>query len=330
LADNHNIILLYGLENYIINERINFYTNKFLSEEDKEFNLITYDMQETFITAAIEDAETMPFFGDYKVIILRNCKFLTGEKHKIEQNLDILINYIENPSPFTVLILETPNEKLDERKKVVKKLKELVKVHECNQLSIQEVENWIQRECQSNGVKISNETINKIIDRVGQNLTILKNELQKCFLYLHNEQEKVITDELINLIMSRSLEDNVFVLTDYITAYKVTDALQALADLRKQNIEAQIIVGVLAGHLRLLLQVKTLMEKGYAQNQLMNMLNLKPFRLKKAMQIVQTKKLDELKLWLMKLSEVDMGVKRGPNSPYSYIELYILSFGKGK
>jgi DNA polymerase-3 subunit delta len=330
LADNHNIILLYGLENYIINERINFYTNKFLSEEDKEFNLITYDMQETVISAAIEDAETMPFFGDYKVIILRNCKFLTGEKQKIEQNLDILINYIENPSPFTILILETPNEKLDERKKVVKKLKELVKVHECNQLSIQEVENWILRECQKNGVKISNETINKIIDRVGQNITNLKNELQKCFLYLHNEQEKVITDELINLIMSRSLEDNVFVLTDYITAYKVTDALQALADLRKQNIEAQIIVGVLAGHLRLLLQVKTLMEKGYAQNQLMNMLNLKPFRLKKAMQIVQTKKLEELKLWLMKLSEVDMGVKRGPNSPYSYIELYILSFGKGK
>ncbi|MDF2945641.1 MAG: polymerase subunit delta [Bacillales bacterium] len=330
MADNHNIILLYGLENYIINERINFYTNKFLSEEDKEFNLITYDMQETVISAAIEDAETMPFFGDYKVIILRNCKFLTGEKQKIEQNLDILINYIENPSPFTILILETPNEKLDERKKVVKKLKELVKVHECNQLSIQEVENWILRECQKNGVKISNETINKIIDRVGQNITNLKNELQKCFLYLHNEQEKVITDELINLIMSRSLEDNVFVLTDYITAYKVTDALQALADLRKQNIEAQIIVGVLAGHLRLLLQVKTLMEKGYAQNQLMNMLNLKPFRLKKAMQIVQTKKLEELKLWLMKLSEVDMGVKRGPNSPYSYIELYILSFGKGK
>ncbi|MDF2607120.1 MAG: putative polymerase delta subunit [Bacillales bacterium] len=323
-----NIILLYGLENYIINERINFYTNKFLSDEDKEFNLITYDMQETSIEVAIEDAETMPFFGDYKVIILRNSKFLTGEKHKIEQNLDLLISYIENPSPYTILIIETPNEKLDERKKVVKRIKELAKVHECNQLSIHELEKWILSECQRNGVNISTDTINNIIDRVGQNITMIRNELQKCFLFLHNDKEKEITDKLINELMSRSLEDNVFVLTDYITAYKVTDALQALSDLRKQNIEAQIIVGVLASHLRLLLQVKTLMEKGYAQNQLMNMLNLKPFRLKKAMQIVQTKKLDELKLWLMKLSEVDMGVKRGPSSPYSYLELYILSFSR--
>jgi DNA polymerase-3 subunit delta len=328
LAETNNIILLYGTENYIINEKINTYISKYLTSEDKEFNLMMYDMQETLINSAIEDAETAPFFGEFKVIVLRNCKFLTGEKIKIEQNLEVLLNYLENPSPFTILLLETGNEKLDDRKKIVKKLKEIAKVHECNQLSVQELEKWIANECKNNNISISMDSIHNIIDRVGPNITLIRSELDKCFIYLQSDENKEITDDLINNLMVRSLEDNIFILTDYLTSYKIADALQALNDLRKQNIEAQIIVGVLAGHLRLLLQVKTLMEKGFAQNQIMNMLNLKPFRIRKAMQIVQYLKMNELKNWVMKLSDVDMGVKRGPSSPYNYLELYILSFQK--
>ncbi|MBD5071942.1 DNA polymerase III subunit delta, partial [Xanthomonas citri pv. citri] len=81
--------------------------------------------EEDPLDQAIADAETFPFMGERRLVIVKNPYFLTGEKkkEKIEHNVSALESYIQSPAPYTVFVLLAPYEKLDERKKLTKALK---------------------------------------------------------------------------------------------------------------------------------------------------------------------------------------------------------------
>ena len=60
------LYLLYGIESYLINETKQKLVNNMLTEEEMDFNLSTYDLEEVPIEVALEDAETFPFMGEKK------------------------------------------------------------------------------------------------------------------------------------------------------------------------------------------------------------------------------------------------------------------------
>lgn len=90
-----------------------------LSDEEREWNVSTYDCEETPIEVALEDAETLPFFGERKIVIVKQPYFLTAEKgkEKVEHDVKRLEAYIDKPAPFSSVMFVGSYEKLDERKK---------------------------------------------------------------------------------------------------------------------------------------------------------------------------------------------------------------------
>lgn len=63
-------------------------------------------------------------------MIIHNPLFLTAEKgkDKVEHNIDVFLDYIQDPVPYTIFIVMAPYEKLDERKKLTKSLKECCRI----------------------------------------------------------------------------------------------------------------------------------------------------------------------------------------------------------
>ncbi|MGH2123405.1 DNA polymerase III subunit delta, partial [Enterococcus faecalis] len=51
-----------------------------LKAEDDQFNFFSFDMEETALSAAIAEAETIPFFGDNPLVFVENPYFLTAER----------------------------------------------------------------------------------------------------------------------------------------------------------------------------------------------------------------------------------------------------------
>ena len=45
-----------------INEAIKLITTEALEEEDREFNVVTYDLEEAYLEDVVEDARTLPFW----------------------------------------------------------------------------------------------------------------------------------------------------------------------------------------------------------------------------------------------------------------------------
>jgi len=97
-----NIYLIYGDEEFLIDKEIKNIINKFNSSME---NVARYNLDESNVREAIEDACTISMFETNKIVICEKCNFLTGEnKKEINHDVDSLIKYINNPFSDSVLI----------------------------------------------------------------------------------------------------------------------------------------------------------------------------------------------------------------------------------
>ena len=124
----NNIFLIYGNEDYLINKNL----NEILKSINSNDNISRYNLDTDSIESVLIDASTVSMFDDKKVIICDNSTFLTSEG-KLENDENFL-RYIENAFKDVYLIFIVRNEKLDERKKIVKSLKKVSKVIVCNKI----------------------------------------------------------------------------------------------------------------------------------------------------------------------------------------------------
>jgi DNA polymerase-3 subunit delta len=316
------LYLLYGTESYFINETLDLLTKTALEEEDREFNTVVYDLDEAYLEDVIEDARTLPFFGERKVILVKSPLFLTSQKEKLEQNVRVLEEYIAEPSPFTILVFIAPFEKLDERKKITKLLKKSAEVVEANVLQNQDVQKWIQERAVEQGVNIDHKAISLLMELVGNNVMMLSQEMNKLFLYV--DQGSTITEEIVSSIVPKSAEQNVFALTEKVVKRDIAGALKILHELLTKQEEPIKILALLVTQFRLLYQVKELQTRGYNQNQIASHLSVHPYRVKLAMNQTGSFSSEELKNIIGYLAEADYEMKTGKMEKKLVLEFFIM------
>lgn len=316
------LYLFYGTEDFIMEETKNKIINTVLSEDEKEFNLSLFNMSESPIDAAIDEAETMPFLGDKRVVIIKEALFLTGQKEKnnIDHDLVRLQQYIENPAPFTVFVIIVPFEKLDERKKIVKTLKSKSEVLHAEVQSEASIMHWMENRSKSFNVSMENEAKQKLLELIGPNLMLLSNEIDKMALFVGDGG--VIEQEVVTKLSSRTLEQNIFELVENVITRNISDALRIYYDLLEQKEEPIKILALLAGQFRLILQAKLLSGKGYGQNQITSLLKVHPYRVKLAVGQGKGFSEEELKSILTNLAEADYQIKSGKMNKVLVLELF--------
>src|SRR5690606_25573727 len=123
------------------------------------FNLSVFDMKETPIDVAVEDALTLPFFGERRVVIVKDAYFLTGQKvdSNVDHQIERLVEYVTQPVYETILIISVPYEKLDERKKICKLLRKHSVVVDATSFDDKELYVWLDEQSQLFGVTITSE-----------------------------------------------------------------------------------------------------------------------------------------------------------------------------
>ncbi|QPC46946.1 DNA polymerase III subunit delta [Mangrovibacillus cuniculi] len=321
------IYLIYGKESYLIGETKNRMMIHFVEEESRDFNVSIYDMEETPIEVALSDAETLPFFGERKVIFIERPHFLTSEKSKskVEHDLDTLLQYIQSPSPYASVVFLAQYEKLDERKKVTKLLKKQGVVYEASLLNADELTNWVNQSCAEAAFSIQPQAIELLLYRSNFQLQTVVNELAKLMLYAQDQQR--ITYDMVEDLTPRSLEQNVFELVECTVNGEVSKALRIYHDLRKMNEEPLKLLALLAGQFRLMYQVKALLQQGYGQPQIAKQIGVHPFRVKLAAGKVKDFPAERLQMIMTLLAEADLDMKRSTKPKDMILELLIVKFG---
>lgn len=305
------LYVLYGKQAYLIQllkERI---IEKALSKDEQDFNLSTYNLLEEPVEAAVEDAMTLPFIGEKRVIILEHAYILTAAKPKtkIEQKTSVLEKYINNTSPDTVMIFITDSEKLDQRKKLVKVLKGKGEVIELSQLSESLAYSLLKETALTFGVHLSESAHQLLLQRIGFNLQVLAKEVEKLSLYAGEQGE--ITRESVELLSVRSLDDNIFALSDHVLKQEPVKAFKLLNDLIVQKEETIKLLALLTRQFRIMFQVKQYSGAGYTQKNMAEKLKLHPYSVKLAAEQSVRFSMERLENALIQCTETDFLIKSG-------------------
>ena len=318
------VYLLYGEEEYFIKETRKLICEYALADEDAEFNLASIDLEETPVEIAIEEMETLPFMGERRVVILHNPSFLTAErkKEKVEHDLKRLEAYLANPSPTTIAVFIAPYPKLDERKKITKELKRNAAVLESKALYERDLAKWLGSHSKTLGVTISQDGIDALVALTGNHLMMAATELEKLALYAANEQ--VIDGAMVDKLVPKNFDQNVFDLVDYILNGQKKKAVELYKELLILKEEPIRILAAIARQYRIILQVKKLSSQGYGQMQIASKLKMSPYPVKLAMKRINDFSEKSLLRVLGQLAELDYRMKTGLGDKEIQLELFIL------
>ena len=310
------IYLLYGTEDLLIKNEI----NKIIDDNKiDEVNISRYNLEEVLLKDIIEDANTISIFSDKKLIIVDNSYiFIRATKKVIEQDTDILIDYINKPNPDTILVFIINNEKLDSVKKICKLIKEKGKILELNTPS--NINNYVLK--LFDDYKIDYNNINLLIKRVGNDLGILKEEVDKLKIY--KIDDKIINKEDIINLTNKNIDTNIFTFIDNIINKNKIDALNTYQEMLKLNEEPIKIIIMLANKFRLMYQACELSKKGYNIDEIADKLNSKRYPVQLA--IEKGYKYDSKIILhnLEELADMDVNIKMGLIDKEIALELFIL------
>jgi DNA polymerase III subunit delta len=319
------VYLILGEQDYLINQIKNQFTS-LIPQAERSMNLATYDAESQNISTAIDDAMSLPFFGEHRLVIINNPYFLSGAKSKtnIDQDIDGLIEYVKHPQESTILVIIASYSKIDARKKVTKVLKRQAKVLDLTVINERDTYSYLSSEINRQGYTIDSKTLTDFFQRVNGDLTLAMNALPKLLLYCHDSKE--ITSYAVNNLIQQSLNQNVFDLVGYVMNKDAKHAVDFYHDLILEDKQPLQINAALLSQFRLLLQTFILHRKGNSQGTIAEKLKVHPYRIKLALQNIRSYNFDSLRDAYLGLIQVEEKLKSTNESPELLFQMFTLKF----
>ena len=308
-----NTYLIYGNDYGLIKREIDKITNGII-------DVVKYDLSASNVSEVIEEASCMSLFGDKKVVIGENALFLTGTNTSVNHDIDYLTSYVNAENHDNIVILTVVQDKLDERKKIVKLLKKNVTVIHKETIDEKDLPKFVIKEFLNNGYKIDYKTASYFVDYVGKNVDILLSEINKMIIYKDTDKE-IFIEDILN-ISSKGFNDNVFDLSDAIMKKDFKKIFSCYNDLMILKEEPIKIIALLASQFTLVYQSKLLSKEGFISKDIASTLKVHPYRVKLAL---ETNYPDfELKDILKKLHNLDYEIKTGKVDKIVGLENFLL------
>lgn len=274
-----------------------------IKKKNKEIEVIFYDLEEIPIEQVIEDLDTYNFLSSKKLVVAKNALFLSSEKRKggVEHNLEKLEKYMEHPSLENILILVADT--IDKRKKITSLVAKRAKVIE----ELSDIHSVIKRHLEDYVMDSVSEK--KLLEYCQNDHERVLNELEKLKLY--KLEQKKITEQDIEDIVRESLDHNIFHLADAILSKNKKEAFRLYQDFLLHGEEIVSMIRVVASKIRLIYQVKVLLNDGNSDQMVSKLLKVHEYPVKLAREAsyryTERVLLDDLG----KLANLDLQIKSG-------------------
>lgn len=252
-----------GLDEELIKSSIDPIIKKVVDKDFLDLNFIKIDgLTSTF--DEIENAcETLPFFGDKKVVLVYRANFLKDKPDKEgTKTYTEILKYIKDLPQHTILIMYYLfNDKRDTPKKNKKlsTLDKYVKVVHCDKLKKDKYYKKIEDIFKENGRTIGKVQLKYFADKVQNNFDIIKREIDKLDCYALGRE---LTKEDIDKLIPNKSEDDIFDLVEYISLRKVEKAIDLLDELLFKADQHMLIISSIGNHFKRLYEIKTYLLKG--------------------------------------------------------------------
>lgn len=197
-GDIKPIYFLMGEEAYYIDKISDYIENNILDEAEKGFNQMVLYGRDISIDDIVSNAKRYPMMAERQVVIVK-------EAQDLSRTIEKLVDYVNNPQPTTVLVVNYKYKKIDKRKGLFKALQKVNAVFESKKLYDNQVPEWIRRVLSGQGYQITPKASQMLVEFLGTDLSKIENELNKLKIVLPEGSQ--ITPEAI--------EENIGISKDY-------------------------------------------------------------------------------------------------------------------
>ena len=305
--------LFYGKDTGRIQKEIKKIINEFNGDCDVlQYDLNTSSMNEVFIEIGM-----VPFFCSHKVVIVKNCDFVGTAAANFD--VDQFEKILQQPLLDNVLIMTSEVEKCDTRKKLVKLINQTCRVKNFQQLDDKDKRSYIIDKCKELNVSINSSSINNLISRLPSDTSIIDHQLDKLSCYPYE-----IDDEVIDALILKPIDENVFLLSESILNGKFNKAYSIYKDMIALSNDPIYLIAVISSQFRFYYQVKVCMNQGMSEDKIASCLKAHPYRVKLTSQIVRFVGVNKIMKVLDLCLECDSDIKTGKREKYLAFELFLI------
>jgi DNA polymerase-3 subunit delta len=215
------VYLFYGEESFLIEEATDAVINAALTKDGRGFNLDIVYGSEADAKDVVSHASSFPMMAERRVVIVRDVDKLS--------NAELLVNYIENPSPSTCFVMTCA--KPDMRKKLFAQAKKNGMAIEFKPLWEKQIPSWIARRAKNDKRAILPHAAEMLAAYVGTSLREICNELEKLYIYIGDRKTIEVDD--VTAVVGISKEFSIFELQWAIGAkdtQKATEIMERMID----------------------------------------------------------------------------------------------------
>ena len=310
-----NFYLLYSSDGAILNKEINDLEKKLdISDND----IIYYNIDN--IDGIINEASTIGMFSLNKFIIINMDSYFKDKKDI--PNINLLENYFDSYNSNSYLVFVCNSDSIDSRKKIVNLIKKygIVKKLEVNDNYLND---YVNNYLKDNGYKINNGDVVYFINRVGNNINNVTNELDKLMLYKIND--KIINRNDIDLLTVENIDDSIYDLVNCILKNDNEKAIKLYNNFIDNGMDVNQIVAIIAAQIRLLYQVKRLYNSGKSNDEIAKILEFKSvYRVKYLLSDSYYYSESDLVKYLSKLADIDNAIKTSNGDDNMLMQLFIV------
>lgn len=321
------VYLVLGTQQVLLDEAVQQFI-KLVPPEQRVMNVGRYDMETTPVATALDDAMSAPFFGERRLVLVNKPFFLTNErgKGKVDHDIPGLLTYLEHPEPSTTLVFLAPYEKLDGRKKVVKKLKKSAVVVDAAPLDERQARQQVVRELKLAGFTIDQAAMDELVQRTNADYGLMKANTEKLKILAY--QEKHIDSSMVQNLVPQSLDENVFDLVTAVLKHNQPRSLSLYQQLLAGQQQPLQINAVLVSQFRLLIQLKVLAHRGLSQGSMASQLNVHPYRVKLGLRTVRQFSMMALENAYLGLINIERSLKTTQRDPELLFQLFMLKYSQ--
>jgi DNA polymerase-3 subunit delta len=223
------IYFLMGEEPYYIDGISDFIEKNVLSDDEKGFNQMVLYGRDVTIDDIVGNAKRYPMMAEHQVVIVK-------EAQDLSRTIEKLVEYVNQPQPSTILVINYKYKTIDKRKALYKAIQKVGVVFESKKLYENQVADWIRRTLSSQNYTIVPKAAQMLVEFLGNDLSRISNELDKLKIILPVGTQ--ITPEHVEVNIGISKDYNNFELRKAIgqrNVFKAHQIINYFADNPKDN-----------------------------------------------------------------------------------------------
>jgi len=307
---------LYGPETFYHVEAIRSLTKLWIDEDNRDFNLETFDARTSNVNDWLGSAKTLSFLGGTKLVIVRNLHDAIPKDEEAQS----LIDYCSDPIVEACLVITA--DKVDRKRKIYKALTKVKGAVACEAPKENVLVNWIRDRAKDQGYSMNMNAARALVNRVGARPGVLAQELNKTLMYVGKNKE--VSEKDVQEVVGETRLETVFSLTDALKNKNPHKALQLLHNQLDHGEEPIKIMGTIAWQFRVIWEVKHYQQRKIPSGQIAKAMGANPFVVEKALQHTKNFSTQQLRRAYSQLTQADRSLKSTSQDPVAVMQTLIL------